>query len=944
MNKENKHHDHHESAKHLAYAGLATATLVGGLGGAPIVLAKEINNERTELATKGNSTETPVVTVPDALPNGDLKNTQKLPATPKSPKTISSKATTKTQEKNSRAFTEPHTFVRSDFYIQNGTLYGYSVSFYQSNVWQTWDGVLNITNSNHELDDVTQIASGAFSGSEGYPPIASFTLANLPNLSYMGNWIVYGSEALTDVTFSNLPKLTTTGGSTFEDCINLKNVTFDRLPALTEIKSTCFRNTGLTQIDLTPLKALQHIDFRAFSNCTQLESVNVTGLTNLDTIDGEAFASTAIHDFDFSTLTGLKVIQAYAFYDCQNLTEITIANSPQLERIADHAFYNCQNLESVKLLNNSFLLGWGWEESTFQNCTKLTNFQTSGLNGITFIYGYNFDNTPLASLDLSKMPNLNYIADFSFSNMPNLEELTVGKLTSGLSIQPNAFSDMNNAGEIIPTGEDALVTAKRIRDNINTVNSLTSRDDVWYINSDVTFNYVDQQNNPIASNTNPTTATRRIGDKFTLANAPTINGYTATELVGGPVTLNHLAQELTYKYQENLAPAFTISYVDIHGNPITNSATESGVIDNEFVDGHYANDAFNLPQETLDDDPDLANYVFKELQRSNDNGGWDTISMNNLPATYGANDGHNYRFVYSELSTVTQSYIDEAGNQITVADHHTIRDEDDANYDYTFAADTADFYANGAPKIDGYDEPVVTDDSAPVTGKIIGDAQQVVIYQYKTIAKSGTIYRVDTDGNELAAPETFSGHINDVLDLKAKQQTFAGYELKELYSGTPSVAKKILGVTAYNWEAAHALIGTTLKYGDNDGQSYKFEYVKKVTDDTKQPAKTPAATPQTPGDLPTTGGDKTPTNTPVTTPDKNKTPGDGKLPGTGGDTPINTTNITTVTKNTSDNSATDKDTDLPQSGNIANYMIPALGATLMAGLIGLYAFAKKRKN
>lgn len=987
MNKENKHHDHHESAKHLAYAGLATATLVGGLGGAPIVLAKEINNERTELATKSSSTETPVVAIPDTLSKSATNSIPVQSPIPKKPalsKAIKNSTSSKqqstnkilpsTNNTNSRVGLVSHVFTKSDFtFDSNGTtITGLTQAGADMVNSTTWNGNLtfspelsNVISIGGEVfanrvniltidfSNLTSLTSIIYYAFRGCTSVTALDFSPLTNLTTIDSSAFAACSSLTTINFGGLKSLTTIGYGAFNYCTNLTSINFTGLTNLTTLGTSAFDTcTSLPSIDLSPLTSLITINQNAFNNCTNMQSVNFTGLSNLTTLGGSAFAQTGLLTLDLSPLTSLSVIGEYTFVQCPNLTSINIDGLPKLRNISFSAFYECENVETINVSNLPSLLSIG--PDAFGYSTNLVTVSLVNLPNLTYLNYYAFVYSPkLETVNFIDLPNLMLRDSFSagiFLDDASLKNINIDNFSSSdVTFNIEAFDSVNAGVAVTPNAQTDLETARRIIDNANSINSFSGTDK-WYIPATVIYKYLDQNDQPITKDASGATVNvlsinSRIDNTFTSADAPKIPGYSSPQLVGSsPATVTQLTQEITFKYQADYAAPFTISYVDIHGNPITNSATESGVIDNEFVDGHYANDAFNLPQETLDDDPDLANYVFKELQRSNDDGGWDTISMDNLPATYGANDGHNYRFVYSELSTVTQSYIDEAGNPITVADHHTIRDEDDANYDYTFAADTDDFYANGAPKIDGYDEPVVTDDSAPVTGKIIGNAQQVVIYQYKTIAKSGTIYRVDTDGNELAAPETFNGHINDVLDLKAKQQTFAGYELKELYSGTPSVAKKILGVTAYNWQPAHALIGTTLKYGDNDGQSYKFEYVKKATSGDKQPDKTPAATPQTPGNLPTTGVDKTPTNPPVTTPDKNKTPGDGTLPGTGGDKPINTTNITTVTKNVNGNSTADKDTDLPQSGNIANYLIPALGATLMAGLIGLYAFAKKRKN
>ncbi|QBO35253.1 LPXTG cell wall anchor domain-containing protein [Periweissella cryptocerci] len=552
----------------------------------------------------------------------------------------------------------------------------------------------------------------------------------------------------------------------------------------------------------------------------------------------------------------------------------------------------------------------------------------------------------ITSVDFSTLVGLSYFSPNVFGDHPSsLNHITVPKLPNltAASIYAGAFIDVAPGGIVTPKTADAVATAQLFVDNINNGNNFTGVNR-WNISGSMTYKYVDENNTEIAT---AVTEDGLLGDSYTAPATPSVPGYGNPQLAAGSSATGNLTggpQETTYQYQTKTKP-FTISYVDIHGQTISNPLTTSGVIDDITVADPYISDAFDLPQETITDDPDLANYVYKELQRSTDDGGWESIMPANLPATYAENDGHNYRFVYSELSTVTQMYLDEAGNQIQVdSDHRTIRDENGTAYDYTFAADTDDFYANGAPKLTGYDEPELTANSAPVTGNIVYTEQKIVIYQYKTIAKPGMIYRVDTNGQEIADPEPIAGHITDSLTLRSAVD---GYTLKELYFGDTAATTKSRKVPTLNWQRNDALADTTFSLGTNAGHSYKLVYAKNTpgnnSDKTNTGDITPPAKTETPNDNngttppPVSDGGGSTATAQTGKPSKKPTP--SALPASGGNNSNpNTTSTTSAPK------TAEKHTTLPKSGKITNYVITVLGMLVLVGAFGMAWFNKKRKS
>lgn len=951
----------HSNARQLAFTGLATATLISGVGTTPVVLATQTNDEKTELTTSTTATEdatTPSITTPAPLPDANLTPTNSataeqeqvppnqpaveaaatttdettsekqnksatLPnADASSEKTTSEQAaiskngqtlTTKTKNKATRAVT---VFAVSDFIVVNNVITGLTDDGLDKVNDTNWDGDFTFPTG---LENVTSFNSYIFGGQflDGSPDYNTYTrtrsslvtvdLSNLTGLTEIPDDGFNGNRKLTTVKFGSLPNLTSVGQRAFFNCGDLQNFQYDSLPNLAVLGAS------------------------SFMYCAALTSFDFNNLPGLTTIQSNAFKTSALHSINLSNLPLLATLGNSAFSTMPLLTTLTINNVPHLTTLPKDVFRYCTQLATLNLTNLSALTTIG-----------------------DTAFGYD---EVLETLDLSNLTALTTIANAAFF-ATGLQEVIVTN-NPGLSIGTYAFVVLNSGGIVTPLEEAAVPTAIAIRDSINTDNAFADAS-AWYIPAKVTFKYVDQNNQPITEDANnnplPTTSLDcHVSDTFTPADAPVIAGYSNPTMVGDdPQTVQHLTQEITFKYQAAAAQEFTVSYVDIHGNPLVDADNASGYVDDTLITDHYISDAFALPSTTLT--TDNANYVYKELRRSNPNGGWNTIDQGDLPATFGDNAGQNYQFVYAEMNSVTQQYVDENNQPINFSDHRTISAEDGTAYDYSFANDTDDYYANGAPKIVGYDEPALVENSAPITGQILGDTQQVVTYQYKTIAKSGFIYRVDTDGNQLAAPEAFAGHISDQLDLNAAQQTFAGYQFTELYSGMPTL-NRLLGVTDYTWKTAHALIGTTLTYGDNDGRSYKFVYTKNASnqapddsDTTTPPANKPStggststpsqpttSTPNQPAHLPTTGGNNKPKpTTPAKKPTANKAP--KQLPASGGKQPQTATQVTPTSPQPTATNAT----KLPQSGSARNYLLPAVGATLLFGLASLVVFRKRR--
>lgn len=924
---------HHKTGKQLAYTGLATVTLVSGMGATPIVLAETLVTEQTEGVKKDRSVDdnttddAPVITTPDALPKTELadtpaktgdtpkvddsskneqantgadkaseaeadtnKNTEVVPTKKAEDKNAETKeAVDKKRESKTVANTDKPKTVKakesragyqlqaSDFAISGTKITGFTHDFISNHV-ADWDGNLIFPKGLEQIDSILTFAF--------YP-----------------GYYTFDENKILSVDFSNLSGLTTIEQAAFYSNANLATVTFSNSPIET-IGDYAFSGDSITSMDINNLSELKIIGAVAFGD-QMIPDLTLNNLLKLETIKLNAFSHSQSAYYDAPLEYGVT-------------QTVTLSNLPALQTIGDCAF----GVLYLKTL-------------TLFNLPKLNSVGTE-----VVLYGSEFQKLIIGGV------NPNVILDLD--------------TTYGYS----SFDYLSPRGEVVPVsfnGEVDVATAVKFRDNINVSahNSFTSRDQAWYINAQVQYNFIGPDGQPFPG-VSPITKTLgdagshiRVGD---VINGTDVNTkYTALSgesLIGSQVdlsnfasptittdcadgsTIDKLTQQITYKYDWAQALPSTVSNVDVHGNEIpgTETVTLTGTV----------NDPLHISQLT-NSDPAIQGYDFIGIRVSTDNPNvWTTIDA--VPGdgyTFGENAGKNYQFVYAKRGTVTQMYLDESNNHIVLADgfdHTTLDLEDGQNYDF----------GDSAPDIPGYGAGhwVQIDGSAGTSGTGDGGAL-VVYYQYRTNAQPVTIYRVDTDGNDLGS-ETLSNHyIDEDLDLTPKQ--IDGYEYKHLFGSGTSMTRVVPDL---NWQAADELANTTLKYGDNAGRSYKFVYAKKATtDDSQQPEKPTTGTttlpvsgennkPATPSKKPATGGntEKEPGSLPISGGDSPTTGGNKNTGQQGNNKLINTTLNNNVSTNTKVNNPV-----LPQSGNTRNYLLPTLGITLIAGILGLYAFSKKRK-
>ena len=205
----------------------------------------------------------------------------------------------------------------------------------------------------------TDIGSGTFYGTSGYPNLKTVTLPDSVrnSVTAIGDNTFRGCSALTSL---NLGALTSVGNNAFRGCTNLgKNgntgfttagltsvgsAAFDGCAALTGIDlsavqtigARAFRGTALTQADLSECRA---IGDSAFAE-TPLQTVN--GLTKLEKLGSYAFAKTGLtgtFTFPATLSSSERSIGFNPFYGTA-ITEIVLAGENSRYFVRDGVLYS----------------------------------------------------------------------------------------------------------------------------------------------------------------------------------------------------------------------------------------------------------------------------------------------------------------------------------------------------------------------------------------------------------------------------------------------------------------------------------------------------------------------------------------------------------------------------------------------------------------------------
>lgn len=664
-------------------------------------------------------------------------------------------------------------------------------------------------------------------------------------------------------------------------------------------------------------------------------------LADITTID--SLYSLVVTSIDFANLTSLETISPSAFSGYENLKSVSFNGASNLKLIGEGAFEKCYSLESVDFTGATSLTTIGMGSFTYCSAltavdfTPLTNLATIGVSAFS-------DCTSLASANFTNLANLESIGDTAFF-ITGLEQVDLVDLPSLQTIGSGAFSQIDNLQTVnlkkLPLLETINTFAFEVCPSLTTVNfdELPAVKSIGFY----AFGYSGLTTLDLSPLTNLELIDR--GAFIDNEDLATVNFTGLTGLKTIDVGAFGRCLNLTTVDFSPLTNLETISRYAFDSTPLTE-------IDLSPLTKLTAIGAYAFSNNNVNDgiDPNIPNNLQRVI--IGDNVGL-TVAANAFYRTKGGGMVipkspaalANAELIRDTFNTGQPDWTSDADNWYIAA---TVTYKYVNQNNQTIAPNSIDYariddqyHVTAAPQIDGYENPEVVGDATFT----IDNLWQDVTYKYsRAQAQPFTIYRVDTDGNNLTAPEVVTGDIDGILDLTP--QTFAGFNFQELYGSAPT-NPNTRAMTDFTWQAVHALIGNRINYNDNNGRSYKFVYVSTDTDNNSNGGtndEPPVVKPGTGG-----SGNQTPTvpsATPTDNPNGNtKTP--THLPGSGGKKTgdKNSGSKSTATQVTRTATEANKPTDasLPKSGSVMSVVLPVLGATILTGVLGLYAFNKKRR-
>ncbi|EPD9051925.1 MucBP domain-containing protein [Listeria monocytogenes] len=298
--------------------------------------------------------------------------------------------------------------------------------------------------------------------------------------------------------------------------------------------------------------------------------------------------------------------------------------------------------------------------------------------------------------------------------------------------------------------------------------------------SDTTVTYVYEK-----ADGAPVTVKYVDGDGNELATSDTLNGKidapyqsTAKSIAGWTVkttptnangVFTNANQTVTYVYEKADGAPVTVKYVDGDGNELATSDTLNGKIDSP-----YQSTAKSITGWTIKTTPTNANGAF-------------------------TNTNQTVTYVYEKAdgAPVTVKYIDEDGNELATPD--TLNGKIDAPYQAT------------AKSLSGW-----TVKTTPTNANgVFTDTNQTVTYVYeKADGAPVTIKYLDSDGNELATPDTLNGKIDAPYQATAK--SLSGWVVKTTPANANGTFTDTNQTVTYVYEKADGA-PVTVKYIDADG-------------------------------------------------------------------------------------------------------------------------------
>ena len=220
-----------------------------------------------------------------------------------------------------------------------------------------FDGCEQMYTDNNIPDSVSIIGPYAFNNCINFKCIDNDKkeqiALNLGDISYIREYTFYNCRSLTKVNINN--KITRIGHNAFAECSKLKTVSIDRNTKLDEIQDFAFCDcTDLEELYLP--ETLTYIGKSAFEYCSSYKGGTFLILPddsksyklwipdNITSMGISCFKNSGIEELNMSPASKLSTIPDMAFESCNNLSSINILGATSIKTIGMGAFRNCENL------------------------------------------------------------------------------------------------------------------------------------------------------------------------------------------------------------------------------------------------------------------------------------------------------------------------------------------------------------------------------------------------------------------------------------------------------------------------------------------------------------------------------------------------------------------------------------------------------------------------
>lgn len=220
-----------------------------------------------------------------------------------------------------------------------------------------FDGCEQMYTDNNIPDSVSIIGPYAFNNCINFKCIDNDKkeqiALNLGDTSYIREYTFNNCRSLTKVNINN--KITRIGPYAFAECLQLKTVSIDRNTKLNEIQDFAFYDCEDLEELYLP-ETLTYIGKSAFESCKSYKGGAFLILPddskkyslwipdNITTMGESCFKKSGIEEMNISPASMLSSIPNMAFESCDKLSSINILGVTSIKTIGMGAFRNCENL------------------------------------------------------------------------------------------------------------------------------------------------------------------------------------------------------------------------------------------------------------------------------------------------------------------------------------------------------------------------------------------------------------------------------------------------------------------------------------------------------------------------------------------------------------------------------------------------------------------------